>query len=129
MKSDNRRPGTTRPQGSNEANPWTGPCATDPTGWDLDAGTLTQWLAAMRLCVDCPVLEQCVALRDEFFPDADTTHRAPGNPNGVIWAGVAYSDSGVPLDGRGLRLYAARRRDPDRPATPGPPPAVVIQAG
>lgn len=89
---------------------WGGPCAGDPTRWDLDVGTLTQWLAAMRECVNCPVLEECVALRDEFFPGVATTHRATGNPSGVIWAGVAYSETGVPLDGRGLRLYAARRR-------------------
>ena len=51
---------------------WAGPCAGDPTRWDLDVGTLTQWLAAMRECVNCPVLDECVALRDEFFPDVDS---------------------------------------------------------
>lgn len=90
---------------------WTGSCADDPARWDLDTGTITQWLSAMRECVTCPVLDRCVELRDEFFPDADTTRRRAGNPSGVIWAGIAYSESGVPLDGRGLRLYAARRRD------------------
>ena len=108
---------------------WEGPCATDPTGWDLDAGTLTQWLAAMRECVNCPVLDECVALREEFFPHADTTHRAGGNPSGVIWAGVAYSESGVPLDGRGLRLYAARRHAPAaRPSTNELPQVITFRA-
>lgn len=96
---------------------WSPPCAADPTAWDLDAGTLAQWLAAMRQCVHCPVLDECVALRDAFFPAADSTHRSVGNPNGVIWAGIAYSESGVPLDGRGLRRYAARRRRPTAPPT------------
>ena len=54
---------------------------------------------------------------DAFFPAADSTHRSVGNPNGVIWAGIAYSESGVPLDGRGLRLYAARRRRRTAPTT------------
>lgn len=108
---------------------WEGPCATDPTGWDLDAGTLTQWLAAMRECVNCPVLDECVALREEFFPHADTTHRATGNPSGVIWAGVAYSESGVPLDGRGLRLYAARRHAPAvRPSITELPQDITFRA-
>jgi hypothetical protein len=96
---------------------WSAPCAADPTAWDLDAGTLAQWLAAMRQCVHCPVLDECVALRDAFFPAADSTHRSVGNPNGVIWTGIAYSESGVPLDGRGLRLYAARRRRRTAPTT------------
>ena len=39
----------------------------------------------------------------------------------MIWAGIAYSESGVPLDGRGLRLYAARRRaGPNAVATATP---------
>ncbi len=111
-RTEPARPHTSDPAGPHAANEetWAAPCAEDPTAWDLDTGTLGQWLAALRQCVGCPVLDECVALRDEFFPDADSTHRAPGNPNGVIWAGIAYSDSGVPLDGRGLRLYAARRR-------------------
>ncbi|HZM66048.1 MAG TPA: hypothetical protein VFC16_07080 [Nakamurella sp.] len=104
---------------------WTGPCAGDPARWDLDAGNLTQWLTAMRVCVNCPVLDSCVALRDEFFPNAGSSHRA-GNPSGVIWAGIAYSESGVPLDGRGLRLYAARRRaSTEHPVTPERPAAAA----
>ncbi len=89
--------------------PWRGPCAADPAGWDLDAGTLTQWLAAMRTCLNCPMLQLCLQARQEMFPGS-----APGrparNPAGVIWAGVAYSDTGHAMDAAALRTYAARSR-------------------
>ena len=99
---------------------WRGPCAADPAGWDLDAGTLTQWLAAMRTCLNCPMLQLCRQARQEFWPLADP-HHPNRNPAGVIWAGVAYTETGHVLDDEGLRLYSARRsaralRNRPRPA-------------
>lgn len=78
------------------------PCEERPEAWDLDVSQLIDWLAAMRVCVSsCPLLEQCVKLREEFYPDS--------NPQGVIWAGVAYSATGAPLVADDLRSYAKRK--------------------
>ena len=92
---------------------WQGPCADDPTGWDLDAGTLSQWFTAQRLCLDCPMLARCREVRDEFWPNADP-RRPTHNPSGVILAGVAYSETGRVLDTTSLRRLAALRRNRER---------------
>jgi hypothetical protein len=92
---------------------WQGPCADDPTGWDLDAGTLAQWFNAQILCLDCPMLARCRDLRDEFWPNADP-RRPSHNPSGVILAGVAYSETGRVLDTTSLRRLAALRRNRER---------------
>jgi hypothetical protein len=94
---------------------WEGPCAQNPAGWDLDAGTLEEWVAAMLQCLDCPVLARCRQVRDEFWPDADP-RRPAHNPRGVILAGVAYSESGRVLDSVSLRRLAALRRNRERKA-------------
>lgn len=80
----------------------TSPCEQRPEAWDLDSSQLVEWLAAMRICVSsCPLLEQCVRLRDQFYPES--------NPQGVIWAGVAYTMTGEPLLAGDLRTYAKRK--------------------
>ena len=94
---------------------WEGPCARNPAGWDLDAGTLEQWVAAMLQCLDCPMLVRCREVRDEFWPNADPRQPAH-NPRGVILAGVAYSESGRVLDNVSLRRLAALRRNRERKA-------------
>lgn len=92
---------------------WEGPCAQNPAGWDLDAGTLIQWFAALRQCLDCPMLAQCRQVRDEFWPNADPRYPTH-NPSGVILAGVAYSETGRVLDPPSLRRLAALRRNRER---------------
>ena len=91
------------------AGQWRGPCADDPAGWDLDAGDLIRWLKALRECGQCPVLQRCLQLRAEHWPQADP-RRPVMNPKSVIWAGVAYSDEGRVLTPDSLRNLAARRR-------------------
>lgn len=91
------------------AGQWRGPCADDPTAWDLDAGDLIKWLQALRECGRCPVLQRCLDLRAEHWPQADP-RRPVMNPKSVIWAGVAYSDTGRVLSEESLRHMAARRR-------------------
>ena len=88
---------------------WSAPCATDPTAWDLDAGTLAAMVgshAANACTARCWMNASRCAMSSSPPPTAPIAPSAI--PNGVIWAGIAYSESGVPLDGRGLRLYAAR---------------------
>lgn len=91
---------------------WHGPCeaqldATDPThphaSWDLDLGDAMAWMRAAEQCRTCPLLLQCRDLRGEYYGAA--------SPAGVIWAGVAYSETGRPLDAAGLRRLAAVRRN------------------
>lgn len=84
---------STAPQ--NEASP--GAC------WDLDRGDLVSWSRALQTCEACPFKSLCAEERDELFA-------ANGRPTGVIWAGVAYSDTGRVLDASGLRRLAASQR-------------------
>lgn len=74
----------------------------DPhASWDLDNGDLRSWMRAQHACLElCPVLRECTARRDRLYPRAE-------NPLAVIWAGVAYGDTGQVLDHRGLRRRAA----------------------
>lgn len=90
---------------------WKGPCTDDPTSWDLDASTLTEWVAALRICRnECPMLRRCQQARQEFLPLADP-RRPAFNPKGVIWAGVAYSETGRVLSLESLqRLETLRRK-------------------
>ena len=97
---------TTQPTAAGQ---WRGPCADDPAGWDLDAGDLIKWLRALRECGQCPVLQRCLQLRAEHWPQADP-RRPVMNPKSVIWAGVAYSDTGRVMSEDSLRYMAARRR-------------------
>ena len=73
--------------------------------WDLDVGDLRSWMRAQHSCVEeCPLLQQCTVQRDRLYP-------LPGaGPQAVIWAGVAYGDTGQVLDRRGLRRRAATQR-------------------
>ena len=73
--------------------------------WDLDVGDLQSWLRAQRVCVErCPFLVECRARRDRLYP------YPVRNPQGVIWAGAAYSETGKILDTPGLRrLWATQR--------------------
>lgn len=90
---------------------WKGPCTDDPVAWDLDVGTLTQWLAALRICRNhCPMLRQCEQARQEFLPLADP-RRPAFNPKGVIWAGIAYSETGHVLSPESLQRLATLRRN------------------
>ena len=93
-------------------NDWVGPChasgrnaAADDQheSWDLDVGDV--WLRAQRICLEqCPLLVACQARRTRLYP-----HPAR-NPQAVIWAGVAYSDTGRILDTAGLRRLSATQR-------------------
>lgn len=95
-------------------NDWVGPChasgrnaaADDPhESWDLDVGDVQSWLRAQRVCLEqCPFLVTCQTRRTRLYP-----HPAR-NPQAVIWAGVAYSDTGRILDTAGLRRLSATQR-------------------
>jgi hypothetical protein len=93
---------------------WIGPChasgrsaaADHPQeSWDLDVGDVQSWLRAQRVCLEqCPFLLACQARRTRLYP-----HSAR-NPQAVIWAGLAYSETGRILDTAGLRrLWATQR--------------------
>ena len=93
---------------------WVGPChakgqdrTTDQphASWDLDVGDVQSWLRAQRVCLEqCLFLVACTARRTSLYP-----HPAR-NPQAVIWAGVAYSDTGRILDTAGLRRLSATQR-------------------
>ena len=73
--------------------------------WDLDVGELPSWMWAQHVCVEeCPLLAACTEQRDRLYP------RTGSGPPSVIWAGVAYGDTGQVLDKRGLRRRAATKR-------------------
>ena len=77
------------------------PCTQNPAGWDLDSGELEDWLSAIRACMACPVLRLCWERRNRLYSDE--------HPAGVIWAGTAYTGTGVPLTtGSALVAYAVR---------------------
>ena len=97
---------------------WVGPChatgrAATPDhpheSWDLDVGDLQSWLRAQRVCREqCPFLAQCRSQRNRLYP------YPVRNPQAVIWAGVAYSDTGKILDTPGLRRLWATQRGRDQ---------------
>lgn len=79
-------------------------CAARPAHWDLDAdgvdengleATIRTWQSAITACRACPMLQHCRAQAERE------------QPKDMIWAGVAYGDSGQPIDS--LRAYAARK--------------------
>ncbi|HEY5880975.1 MAG TPA: hypothetical protein VIU11_18830 [Nakamurella sp.] len=106
---------------------WRGPCATDQAhpadpfpevSWDLDVGDLHSWLQARRVCdQECPLLGACQRQRQEAYPTS--------NPRSVIWAGVAYSETGRLLDTRGLRRLHAVQRNLHRRGKPSIQPETV----
>ena len=97
---------------------WVGPCqaigrsatADHPhESWDLDVGDLQSWLRAQRVCLEqCQFLVECRARRTRLYP------YAVRNPQAVIWAGVAYSETGKILDTPGLRRLWATQRGRDQ---------------
>lgn len=91
---------------------WQGPCTAveqplvedvPHASWDLDIGEAISWFRAVQVCIDCPVSKLCTQMRGEMFPTS--------NPAGVIWAGVAYSETGRVLDAGGLRRLDSTRRN------------------
>ena len=111
---------------NDDAAPWQGACASvrdTPDGelphesWDLDIGDGQSWIRAIRICAEeCPARASCIAARTEFFPHS--------NPQGVIWAGVAYSETGRVLDAEGLRRLTAVQRNKPFRGRPSRPAAV-----
>lgn len=80
-------------------------CASNPEGWSVDQGGLPDWLRAIRICVtDCPLIQQCWEARNRQYPDHE-------NPAGVIWAGVAYTETGQPLLTQAALVEYAHRGD------------------
>ena len=103
---------------------WVGPCRSDArsstedqphASWDLDVGDLQSWLRGQRICLEqCPFLTHCRAQRDQLYP------YPVRNPQAVIWAGVAYSETGKILDTSGLRrLWATQRGRDERSVRSG----------
>lgn len=91
--------------------------------WDLDIGDLRSWMRAQHTCVEqCPLLAECTDHRDKLYP------RPGAGPQSVIWAGVAYGDTGQVLDRRGLRRRAATQRSRGHRAEP-PVRAARVNAG
>lgn len=100
-----------------EVGAWLGPCAAvtkqhdqavtnlDRVSWDLDVGDAASWMRATRICVEeCPFVVECRRLLESSYP-------GKARPSGVIWAGVAYSETGKPLNAEGLRRLSAVRRN------------------
>ncbi|MEU1985876.1 hypothetical protein [Nocardia sp. NPDC019395] len=63
------------------------PCAEVPDSWDLDSGTPDAWQSAVHTCYGCPLFEQCKRLAQTLIERGDA-------PRAMIWAGVAYDNSG-----------------------------------
>lgn len=63
------------------------PCAESPDSWDLDSGTPESWHSAVRICYGCPLFVQCGRLAQTLIERGDA-------PRAMIWAGVAYDNSG-----------------------------------
>ncbi|WP_327148032.1 hypothetical protein [Nocardia sp. NBC_01329] len=95
------------------------PCADVPDSWDLDSGTPESWHTAIRTCYSCPLFEHCSKLAQTLIERGDA-------PRAMIWAGIAYDNSGnvvenldrhraVPIDHkRPMRII----RNGPRPARP-----------
>ena len=102
---------------------WRGSCTTaqaapadsdPPVSWDLDIGDVRSWLRAQRACTEeCPLLAACLQQRQENYPTS--------NPRSVIWAGVAYSETGRVLNTSGLRRLNAVQRNRHRRGKPSRP--------
>ncbi|MGK8503865.1 hypothetical protein [Nocardia asiatica] len=82
------------------------PCADVPDNWDMDTGNPDAWRAAVRTCQSCPLLAQCQQLAQSL------TARGDG-PRAMIWAGVAYDNSGGVIEN--LDRHRAAPIDHKRP--------------
>lgn len=86
-----------------------GPCASDPAGWDIEHGSMTDWMRAVRACMTCPILDECRTRLDQV------------KPKGMIMGGSAFSPSGAPLDTTGLRtLWRSQQRASPAKVSAGP---------
>ena len=67
------------------------PCTRSPEAWDLDAGDLTQWLAALRTCREsCPMLAACVGLRQQLYPGSGPAGTPGAERRGPGCAALAW---------------------------------------
>lgn len=77
-----------------------------PAAWDLDVPDLPAWRAAQLACLQtCPMLDGCRRLLTVHYPRHGSV--AARNPKSVIWAGVAYGQSGMILSAAALPAVAA----------------------
>lgn len=89
---------TTQPPRNGPASP---PCAADPDGWDIDYGSLPDWLRAIRTCTECPFQRSCLADLFAGYPDT-------AGPHGLIQAGIAFTSTGRRIpDAAALVEYAS----------------------
>ena len=88
-------------------------CSADPELWDLDHGSLIDWLAALQVCtVHCPMAAACRRYT------LDQIKRGKP-PLGLVQSGVVFTAAGRPLEPHQLAEYAARmerRQAADRAA-------------
>lgn len=63
------------------------PCAAEPAMWDLDQGSVQDWLCAVAICGRCPLLVAC----------GEALAGLPERPVGVIWAGIPFGKRGLPM--------------------------------
>ncbi|WP_405136700.1 hypothetical protein [Nocardia sp. NBC_01388] len=82
------------------------PCATCPNDWDLDVGTPESWRAAVEVCGSCPLRSKCEQLASTLITRGDA-------PKAMIWAGVAYDNSGRVIEN--LDRYRVTPLDHRRP--------------
>ena len=87
------------------------PCTLDPRRWDLDQGTMGDWLRAIAGCQQlCPRLAEC--RRDlQTAPAGD-------RPQAVVQAGIPFGATRVPLTLAALRRRASRIEHHARNADP-----------
>ncbi len=85
--------------------------------WDLDIGDGPAWVRAIEICGSCPVRLMCYQQLVQDYPGARRQLKSQ-SPNGVIWAGLAFSDAGQTLGLSSLRtLHVQRRNAAERAAT------------
>ena len=94
--------------GLHNTEPPTTPCQRERWCWDLDEGSYPDWLRAQAECRGCPLLRQCRAQLIRLYPRAGKDGDGEG-PQGVIWAGDAYSNQGTVLTDAQLQSFALHR--------------------
>lgn len=102
----------TGPSETEETQPEAGPglrrppCADQPDTWDLDTGTPDAWHLAVRICMECPLLNNCQDLVETLAERGD-------GPRAMIWAGVGYDNSGRVIEN--LDRYRSTPSEARRP--------------